>query len=63
MNWQELITLSTVLAVAILFVWRSSGKKPEHGSGCNCGCPHDHSADATLKSAKKAEPATPSLRS
>ena len=63
MNWQQLITLSIVLAVAILFVWRSSGKKSGHGSGCNCGCPHDHADDASVKSAKKAEPASQSVRS
>ena len=63
MNWQQLITLSIVLAVAVLFVWRSSGKKSGHGSGCNCGCPHDHQDDASVKSAKKAEPASQSVRS
>ena len=63
MNWQQLITLSLVLAVAILFVWRSSGKPTGHGSGCNCGCPHDE-ADAThAKAGKKAAPATQSVRS
>ncbi len=63
MNWQQLITLSIVLGVAILFVWRSSGKKPEHGSGCNCGCPHDHQDDASVKNVKKAAPARQTVRS
>jgi hypothetical protein len=42
MNWQQLILLAVVLAVAVVFVWRSSGAKKSDG-GCDCcDCSHDH---------------------
>ncbi len=40
MNWQQILALGVVLAVAAIFVWRSSDPK-KHKHGCGCGC-HDH---------------------
>jgi hypothetical protein len=39
MNWRQFIPVIIVLGVAMIFVWRSSGKK----TGCGCGdnCAHD----------------------
>jgi hypothetical protein len=39
MNWQQILTLGIVLAVAVIFVWRSSNPSG-HKHGCNCGCDH-----------------------
>jgi hypothetical protein len=40
MNWQQFLPLLIVLGVAVVFVWRSSGKKP--GCGHDCNCAHEH---------------------
>ena len=49
MNWQQFLLLSVVLAVAVVFVWRSSGsKKSDEGCSC-CGCHHEHDAAADKK--------------
>ena len=63
MNWQQLVTLSIVFAVAIVFVWRSSGKKTGHNSGCKCGCDHGHREDAAVGQVKKADATRQSVRS
>jgi hypothetical protein len=38
MNLRQFIPVMIVLGVAMLLVWRSSGKK----SGCGSNCAHDH---------------------
>jgi hypothetical protein len=40
MNWQQLLALGVVLAVAVIFIWRSSDPRKD-GPGCHCGCEHD----------------------
>jgi len=49
MNWRQFIPVAVVLAVAVIFVWRSSGKK----TSCGCGrdCAHDHEAEAKKETA------------
>jgi hypothetical protein len=37
MNWQQLLALGIVLAVAGIFIWRSADPN-KHKHGCNCGC-------------------------
>jgi hypothetical protein len=37
MNWQQLLVLGVVLAVAAVFIWRGSDpRKHKHGPGCGC---------------------------
>ena len=43
MNWQQFVPLVIVLGVAMILVWRSSGKKTNCGCGDNCA--HDHQAE------------------
>lgn len=51
MSWQNILTLVIVLGVAMIFVWRSSGK--DHKHGCGCGCAHE---DETESKKDKAAP-------
>jgi hypothetical protein len=53
MNWQQLILLAVVLAVAVVFVWRSSGAKKSDGSCDCCDCGHDHKGVHAKPTAKK----------
>jgi hypothetical protein len=47
MNWQQLLVLGIVLAVAAIFVWRSSDpKKHKHGCGCGCAQANDDATEA-----------------
>jgi hypothetical protein len=41
MSWQQILALGIVMAVAVIFVWRSSDPE-KHKHGCGCGCHHDH---------------------
>lgn len=45
MNWQQFLLLAVILVAAVLFVWRSSGKKTGD-CGCKCGCAHEPDAHA-----------------
>jgi len=58
MTWQQFLTLVIVLAVAVIFVWRSSGGK-KTGCGCNsCGCTHNHDHDHDQTANAKKESTT-----
>jgi hypothetical protein len=48
MNWQQFLALGLVLAVAAIFVWRSSDPK-KHRHGCGCGCAHEDDESAKEK--------------
>jgi hypothetical protein len=48
MNWQQFVPLVIVLGVAMIFVWRSSGKK---ANCCGDGCTHDHHAEKKKENA------------
>ena len=37
MNWQQLLALGLVLAVAAIFIWRGSDPQ-KHKNGCGSGC-------------------------
>ena len=50
MNWQQFLPLVIVLVAAVLFVWRSSGKKSGCGGG-KCGCSHPHDSQAKKENA------------
>jgi len=53
MNWQQFLLLAIILVAAVLFVWRSSGKKT--GAGCKCGGAHPLDAhDKKAEAARKA---------
>jgi len=52
MNWRQFIPVMIVLGVAMIFVWRSSGKKT--GCGCNGnGCAHDHPGEKKKENAAR----------
>ena len=54
MNWQEFLPMIVVLGVAVFFVWRSSGQN-KHTHGPDCGCGHDHNADAKKQNSAGAD--------
>jgi hypothetical protein len=38
MNWQQILALGLVLAVAVFFIWRSADPRKHHKHSCKCGC-------------------------
>jgi hypothetical protein len=52
MNWQQFLLLAVILVAAVLFVWRSSGKKAGD-CGCKCGCSHTPDAGAKKEDAPR----------
>ncbi len=53
MNWQQFLLLILVLGVAVVFVWRSSGKSSGGKCGCHGDCGHDHDHDHESESKKE----------
>ena len=51
MNWQQFVPLVIVLGVAMILVWRSSGKKAN--CGCDGGCAHDHPSEKKKENAAR----------
>jgi len=49
--WQQFVPLVIVLGVAMILVWRSSGKK----ANCGCGgdCAHDHQGEKKKENAAR----------
>ena len=52
MNWQQFLLLAIILGAAVLFIWRSSGKKAGE-CGCKRGCAHEPEPRARKENAAR----------
>jgi hypothetical protein len=51
MTWSQFLLVVIVLAVGVVFVWRSSTPK-NHVHDEHCGCGHDHATEPKKETPK-----------